>query len=42
MPVTPLELCEGGERMEMTMVSHIKKIEGECTKHCEENENVWT
>jgi hypothetical protein len=42
MPGTPPEVCEGRERMEMTTVSNIKKVEGECTKLYEESAQVWT
>jgi molecular chaperone DnaK (HSP70) len=30
MPGMPPEVCEGRERMEMTTISNIKKVEGEC------------
>jgi len=33
----PLEVREGRERMVMTTVTNIKKIEEECAKLCEES-----
>jgi hypothetical protein len=42
MPGSPPEVREGRKRMTTTTVANIKKIEGECTKLCEENAQVWT
>jgi hypothetical protein len=36
-PGSPPEVCKGRMRTTTTTVSHIKKIEGECMKLCEEN-----
>jgi hypothetical protein len=32
---------EGRERMVMTVVTNIKKVEENCTKLCEESEKIW-
>jgi hypothetical protein len=33
---------EGRERMTMKTISNIKKVEGECSKLCEESAHIWT
>jgi len=38
---TPPEVQEGRERMPMTVVTNIKKVEENCTKLCEEREKIW-
>jgi hypothetical protein len=35
-------VCKGRKIMETIIISKIKKIEGECTKHFEENTQVRT
>jgi hypothetical protein len=42
MPRFPPEVHEGREIMTTTTVVNIKNIEGEYTKLCEENAQVWT
>jgi hypothetical protein len=38
----PPELREGRDKMEMTIVANIKKVEEEFAKLCEESAQIWT
>jgi hypothetical protein len=41
-PGTPPEEREGREKMTMTVIENIKKLEEECAKLCEESAQIWT